>query len=58
MGKTDKDQPAVRKARWWTRQPTSWNKQTRRHHRARARQAIRNGQEPPPKFRSDREWYW
>ena len=58
MSRTDKDQPNIRRERWWTRQPSWWNKRGRRRHRARATQDLRNGREPLPRYKDDREWYW
>lgn len=58
MSKTDKDQPYQKRGRQGRSEPSWWRKMLRRHHRARARQALRNDQEPMPRYRGDREWYW
>lgn len=58
MSRTDKDAPKARRERWWTRQQSWFNKATRRRHRKLARQDMRNGRDPLPRYRGDKEWYW
>lgn len=59
MAHTDKDHPDFRRKHWQSiRQPSWWNKMLRDHHRERARQDLRNGREPLPKYRGDDEYYW
>lgn len=58
MSRTVKDSPKMRRERWWTRQPSWFNRASRRRHRTRASQDIRNGREPLPRYKDDREWYW
>ncbi|TWS25605.1 hypothetical protein FK530_23075 [Tsukamurella conjunctivitidis] len=62
MSGTDKDSPAYR--RWLhsigypyrrDHAPSSWNRQQRREERTKAKQAIRNGDEPTPYHRP---YYW
>lgn len=61
MSKTDKDTPRdkARRTKWWisTKGFSAFARQCRRSARAKARQDMRNGREPQPRYRDERE-YW
>lgn len=58
MARTDKDAPYQRHARRGRTEPSWWRAALRRRHRSRAAQDVRNGREPLPRYKDDREWYW
>lgn len=59
MSRTDKDTPESKKANWQSVfQPSEWNRRLRRNHRKRASQDLRNGREPAPRYKNDRDYYW
>ena len=59
MSRTDKDQREAKRDHWSSVFQPSWhNRMLRRSHRARARQDLRNGREPLPRYKNDRDYYW
>ena len=57
MSRTDKDTPRGRaRYPWKTGIPSWWNRDQRRRERERARQDMRNGREPQPRYGD--EYYW
>ena len=57
MSRTDKDTPDERRKHWQSVYvPSWWNRAQRRREREKARQDMRNGREPQPRYGD--ECYW